>query len=89
MRTLVQILASIFLLSSGVLCFANEMGSSEHSSQALTAQSQVSGEGQLKVKNHRRKDTHRLERMMDQRDWDHRKTGRDWRMRGDHENLGH
>ncbi len=89
MRILAQILATILLLSSGVLCFANEMGSSQRSSGALIAQSQQSGEGQLKVKNHRRKDTHRLQRMMDQRDWDHRKAGRDWQMRGDHENLGH
>lgn len=28
-------------------------------------------------------------RLLDQRDWDHRKPGRDWRMRNGEENLGH
>lgn len=84
MRTPAQVLAVIFLLSSGVGCFADEIGKTERSSPALT-----NGEGQPKVTNQKQKDTHRLQRMMDQRDWDHRKAGRVWRMRGDKENLGH
>lgn len=82
MRILAQALAVIYLLSSGVACFADETGKPDRSSPALT-----NGEGQPKAMN--QKDTHRLQRMMDQRDWDHRKAGRDWRMRGDKENLGH
>ena len=87
MRALAQALAVFFLLASGVPCFAN--GTTEHSSPALTTRSQEPGEGQPKATNQRRNDTHRLDQMMDQRDWDHRKAGRDWRMRGSSENLGH
>jgi len=89
MRALAQALVAILLLSSVVPCFANEKGKTEHSSPALTTQSQEPREGQPRVTNQRRKDTHRLNQMMDQRDWDHRKAGRDWRMRDDNENLGH
>lgn len=89
MRTLAQVLAAILLLSSGVPCFADEVGKTEHSSPALTTRAQEPAESQPKAANQRRKDTHRLQQMMNRRDWDHRKAGRDWRMRGDHENLGH
>lgn len=89
MRALAQALTAIFLLSSLMPCFAKDEGKTEHSSPALTTQSQEPGEGQPRVTNQRRKDTHRLNHMMDQRDWDHRKAGRDWRMRSNSENLGH
>lgn len=89
MRTLAQAVAVIVLLSSGVPCFANEMGKTEHSSSAPITRSQEPGEGQPKATNQRRKDTDHLDQMMDQRDWDHRKAGRDWRMRSNSENLGH
>jgi len=82
MRILVQVIAVIFLSSPGMECFADEIAKPERSSPALT-----SGEGQPKAT--KQKDTHRLQGMMDQRDWDHRKAGREWRMRGDKENLGH
>ncbi|BBC03027.1 MULTISPECIES: hypothetical protein [Bradyrhizobium] len=81
MRILAQVLAVILLLSSGVASFAGEIAKPGRSSPALT-----NGEGQPKVT--KQKNTHRLQGMMDQRDWDHRKAGRDWRMRGDNENLG-
>lgn len=69
MRTLAQAVAVISLLSSGVPCFANEKGKTEHSSPALTTRSQELEEGQPKATNQRRNDTHRLDQMMDQRDW--------------------
>lgn len=89
MRTLAQALAAILLLSSSLACSAREIGKTEHSSPALTTRSQEPAEGQPKATNQRSKDTHRLQQMMDQRDWDHRKAGRDWRMRRNSENLGH
>lgn len=89
MRNLARVLAAILLLSSGVPSFAKEMEKAEHSSPASTTRSQEHGEAQPKVANQRRKATHHLERMMNQRDWDHRKAGRDWRMRDDRENSGH
>lgn len=89
MRALVQALTAIFVMSSGVSCFANETGKTEHSSSPSTTRSQELGESQPRPTNQKRKDTHRLNQMMDQRDWDHRKPGRDWRMRDNGENLGH
>ena len=82
MRILAQVMAMIFLLSHGVACFADEIAKPERSSPALS-----SGERQPKAT--KPKDTHRLHGIMEQRDWDHRKAGREWRMRGDKENLGH
>ncbi len=89
MPTLAQVLAALLLLSSGVPCFADEIGKAEHSSPAQTTRAHEPGEAQPRAANQRRKATHHLERMMNQRDWDHRKAGRDWRMRDDHENTGH
>lgn len=63
MRALAQALAVIVLLSSGVPCFAKEMGKTERSSSAPTTRSQEPGESQLKPTNQRLKDTHRLDQM--------------------------
>ncbi|WP_143278078.1 hypothetical protein [Bradyrhizobium sp. UFLA03-84] len=82
MRILVQLLAVIFLLSSGAACLADEIAKPERSLSAPT-----NGEARPKAMN--QKDSHRLQEMMDKRDWDHRKAGRDWRLRGNKENLGH
>jgi hypothetical protein len=76
----------ILAVSYGTPCFADETGKTERSSPALT---QESGEGQPRATNQRRKEIHQLDRMIDQRDWDHRKPGRDWRMRGNDKDLGH
>lgn len=88
MRTSAQVLAVTLLLSFAVPCFAKEAGKAQASSPAEKTQSQQPGEGQSKLTNQKQKDSHRLNRTMDQRDWDHRKAGRDWQMRGEHENLG-
>ena len=59
------------------------------SSPVQTTRAPQSGGDQSKLMNQKQKDGHQLNRMMDQRDWDHRKAGRDWKMRGEHQNLGH
>lgn len=87
MRTPAQVLVLILLLSAVMPCLGKEVGNTEAPSPAQSARSQPP-EVQPKTTN-QRKDIHGLERMMDQRDWDHRKTGRDWRMRRDNDNLGH
>ncbi|WP_128926413.1 hypothetical protein [Bradyrhizobium guangxiense] len=77
------------VLSYVVPCLAKEAGKSRASSPAQTTRSPQPGEAQSKLMNQKQKDEHQLNRMMDQRDWDHRKAGRDWKMRGEHEDLGH
>lgn len=89
MHTPAKIIAMTLLLSSAAPCSAKEGIKTQASSPAQAAQSQPSGEARSKTTDPKQKDSHRLERMMDQRDWDHRKAGRDWRLRGEHENLGH
>ena len=89
MRTPAQILAMTLLLSYAVPCLAKEAGKTQASSPVRTTRAPQSGEDQSKLMKQKQKDGHQLNRMMDQRDWDHRKAGRDWKMRGEHQNLGH
>ena len=76
MRNLAQALAVISLLSSSVACLADEIGKTGRSTPA-----QTNGEGPPKATDQKQTDTYRLKRMMDERDWDHRKAGRQWRQR--------
>lgn len=81
----------ILMLFSGVpSCFAGEMKNASHVRLAQTDRLQELGPGQTKSphKKHR-KDAEILDRALDQRDWDRRKVGRDWRMRRSNEDAGH
>ncbi|MHC2844867.1 hypothetical protein ACVINU_007801 [Bradyrhizobium diazoefficiens] len=81
MRTLARVLAVFSVLSVGMPCSAGQLGTTEGYSPSKS--SQRSGERQPEATDQTRNTTHRLQRMMDQRDWDHRKAGREWRLRND------
>ena len=80
----------LMLFSSVPSCFAGEMKNASHVRLAQTGRLQEPGPGQPKSphKKHR-KDTEILDRMLDQRDWDRRKVGRDWRIRRSNEDASH
>ena len=83
MRTLVRVLAVFSVLSVGVgmPCSAGQLGTTEVYSPSKS--SQRAGERQPEATDQTRNTTHRLQLMMDQRDWDHRKAGREWKLRND------
>lgn len=80
MRPLARVLTVFSVLSVGMPCSAGQLGTTEGYSPFKS--SQRAGERQPEA-DQTRNATHRLQRMMDQRDWDHRKAGRDWELRDD------
>ncbi|MDH6260475.1 hypothetical protein M2427_004414 [Bradyrhizobium sp. BR13661] len=81
MRTLAPVLTIFSVLSLGMPCSAGQLGTTEGYSPSES--SQRAGEHQPEATDQTRNATYRPQRMMDQRDWDHRKAGREWQLRDD------
>ncbi len=81
MRTLALVLTVFSVLSFGMPCSAGQLGTTE--GYPPSKSSPRAGERQPEATDQTRNTTHRLQRMMDQRDWDHRKAGSEWQLRDD------
>ncbi len=81
MRTLALVLTLFSASSFGIPCSAGQLGTTDGYSSSKS--SPGAGERQPEATDQTRNTTHHLKRMMDQRDWDHRKAGREWQLRDD------